>query len=220
LPDITDKNGKPMNSTGPSEFAWPEVLGKKLNLSVVNYGKGGASNRYICKEMLDKQLYRNDIVVFMWSYFSRTCFWDDNGNFKRIMPSSADWKKDSRNTRKDKDFCRIYYENFFSYYNSNYESYQQINFAKMYLDTQGIKNYHTTVEVLPFVEDIYNSQLLENKKLANSKLENLFQWNTVDLHHQKLYDNAALDNEHPSVDAHKKIAEDIYKIITEKLIEN
>ena len=38
-------------------------------------------------------------------------------------------------------------------------------------------------------------------------------WNTVDLHQIDLYDRGALDNDHPSVDAHKSMAEDIYNII-------
>lgn len=209
------KNGKQVQPYHQmqSKFAWPEVLGKKLGLPVVNYGKGGASNKYACKKVLDTPLNDIDIVVFLWTYFSRTCFWDEDGNPKRITPENGYWhnlKKDS--VRNDIKFCNTYYKNFFSYYNTNIEAYQQINFAKLYLDSKGIKNYHVTCQDLPFTDLTSGDTLLNPNTKSQLTAPH---WNTVDLRHQPLYDRNALDSHHPSISAHEKIAEDIYKIITE-----
>jgi len=218
LPDTVTKAGKILNY--PSRYAWPQLLGEKLNLSVANLGQGGASNKYICKQMLDTNLRSDDTVVFMWSYFARTCFFENQKDYKRIMPGNLDWRvtegKQLKQIRKDFKYNQDFYNNYFTWYNAFYESYQQMNFAKMYLDSKGIANYHTTCETLPY------SGIME-KKLPWFKFfrENRYtevafaipNWNTVDLHQIDTYDQNALDNDHPSVDAHKKMAEDIYNII-------
>ena len=218
LPDTVTKAGKKID--GPSKYAWPQLLGEKLNLSVANLGQGGASNKYICKKMLDTNLRSDDTVVFMWSYFARTCFFENQKDYKRIMPGNINWRvtkgKQLKQIRVDKNYCENFYNNYFTWYNAFYESYQQMNFAKMYLDSKGIANYHTTCETLPYTG-------IKEKKLhwfkffsENKHTEIKFavpSWNTVDLHQIDLYDHGALDNDHPSVDAHKKMAEDIYNII-------
>jgi lysophospholipase L1-like esterase len=218
LPDTVTKAGKQID--GPSKYAWPQLLGEKLNLSVANLGQGAASNKYICKRMLDTNLRSDDTVVFMWSYFARTCFFENQKDYKRIIPGHLNWHvtkgKQLKQIREDIRYCKDFYNNYFTWYNAFYESYQQMNFAKMYLDSKGIANYHTTCETLPYTG-------IKEKKLhwfkffsENKHTEIKFavpSWNTVDLHQIDLYDHGALDNDHPSVDAHKKMAEDIYNII-------
>lgn len=218
LPDTVTKAGKKID--GPSKYAWPQLLGEKLNLSVANLGQGGASNKYICKKMLDTNLRSDDIVVFMWSYFARTCFFENQKHHKRIIPSFQDWRitkgKQLKQIRADLKYCENFYNNYFTWYNAFYESYQQINFAKMYLDSKGIANYHTTCESLPYTGIIERQLPWLRFFKENNYTETAFaipNWNTVDLHQIDTYDKGALDNDHPSVDAHKKMAEDIYNII-------
>jgi len=218
LPDTVTKAGKQIN--GPSKYAWPQLLGKKLNLSVENLGLGGVSNKYICKRMLDTNLRSGDTVVFMWTYFARTCIFDYPKDHKRIIPGHLDWHtvkgKQLKQIRADLKYCENFYNNYFTWYNAFYESYQQINFAKMYLDSKGIANYHTTCESLPYT-GIIERQLRWFKFFSENKHTEIEfavpSWNTVDLHQIQLYDTRALDNDHPGVDAHKKMAEDIYNII-------
>ena len=223
LPDV-------LRDDRPSKHAWPQLLGDKLGLSVVNLGKGGQSNKFICTQVLDTELHKDDLVVFMWTYFSRTCFFTEKGFPRRILPSQMDWwqwllrhkttdegksnlpKKEMKLIRDEYKLCMNYYEKYFSYFNSNYESYQQINFAKMYLDSKGIKNYHTTCEQLPFREDVQYIDSLSNLKPKNTKVQ-IPNWNTVNIHSQTLYDKNAADGSHPSMKAHKKIAQDIFNFI-------
>jgi lysophospholipase L1-like esterase len=218
LPDTVTKAGKKIN--GPSTYAWPQLLGEKLNLSVANLGQSAASNKYICKRMLDTNLRSDDTVVFMWSYFARTCFFENQKHHKRIIPGSLDWRitkgKQFKQIREDLKYCENFYNNYFTWYNAFYESYQQINFAKMYLDSKGIANYHTTCETLPYT-GIIERQLHWFKFFSENKFTEIEftvpSWNTVDLHQIDTYDKGALDNDHPSVAAHKSMAEDIYNII-------
>ena len=218
LPDTVTKAGKIIDS--PSKYAWPQLLGDKLGLSVVNLGKGGQSNKFICSHVLDTELHKDDLVVFMWSYFARTCFFDYPKDHKRIIPGHLDWRvtkgKQLKQIRADKYYCEHFYNNYFTWYNAFYESYQQINFAKMYLDSKGIANYHTTCETLPYTGIIERRlpwfKLFRENRFTEIAFETP-SWNTVDLHQIDLYDNGALDNDHPSVDAHKSMAEDIYNII-------
>lgn len=221
LPDYNDDYGH-------SKHAWPQLLGDKLGLSVVNLGKGGQSNKFICSQVLDTELHKDDLVVFMWTFFSRTCFFTEQGLPRRILPSQMDWwqwifrhnttneersnlpKKEMKLIKAEYKLCMNYYEKYFSYFNSNYESYQQINFAKMYLDSKGIKNYHTTCEQLPYSAADAKGLLKSAPKNNNVQIPN---WNTVNIHSQTLYDKNAADRSHPSMKAHKKIARDIYNFI-------
>ena len=218
LPDTVTKAGKKID--GPSRHAWPQLLGKKLNLPVANLGQGGASNKYICKRMLDTNIRSDDTVVFMWSYFARTCFFENQKHYKRIIPGHLGWRvtkgKQLKQIREDLKYCENFYNNYFTWYNAFYESYQQINFAKMYLDSKGIANYHTTCETLPYTGIVEKDLPWFRFFIENRYTETAFavpSWNTVDLHQIDTYDKGALDNDHPSVDAHKKMAEDIYNII-------
>ena len=218
LPDTVTKAGKQID--GPSKYAWPQLLGEKLNLSVANLGQGAASNKYICKRMLDTNLRSDDTVVFMWSYFARTCFFETQKHYKRIIPGNLDWRvtkgKQLKQIREDFKYCENFYNNYFTWYNAFYESYQQMNFAKMYLDNKGIANYHTTCETLPYTGIIERHLPWFDIWRKNRHTEIEFavpSWNTVDLHQIDTYDKGALDNDHPSVDAHKRMAQDIYNII-------
>lgn len=197
-----------------STYAWPVHLGKKLNLSVWNIARGGISNKHICKQILDEPLFENDVVVFMWTYFARTCFFDDNALSKRILVSETERSlmnpkkffspNGTTQNKKDILYSKKFYENYFSHYNSVYESYQNINFAKYYLDTIGIQNFHTTCEFLPYkgVDDNGKEQVIEAPA-----------WNFVNLHKINLYPKQSIDGFHPGVDAHKQISEEIYSII-------
>lgn len=59
------------NTKKNSRFAWPELLGNKLNRSVVNKGKAGIGNLEILNHVLTTKFEPSDIVVIMWSQFVR-----------------------------------------------------------------------------------------------------------------------------------------------------
>jgi hypothetical protein len=51
--------------------AWPHVVGKELNLEVVNNGIPGASNLEILHAILKYDFKPSDIVVAMWTIVNR-----------------------------------------------------------------------------------------------------------------------------------------------------
>lgn len=57
----------------PSNYAWPKVLGNKLNMPVENYARRGACFQQIARQcaVSAKDIKPDDIVVVMWTYFSR-----------------------------------------------------------------------------------------------------------------------------------------------------
>ena len=81
---------------------WPELLGKKLDMDVVNYGYCGSGNEYIYSSLLD-HLTSNPIeniglVIPGWSRVPRRDFnvgnrkynirWDNHGDMKYFMMKS------------------------------------------------------------------------------------------------------------------------------------
>ena len=81
---------------------WPELLGKKLDMDVVNYGYCGSGNEYIYSSLLDHLTSNpiNDIglVIPGWSRVPRRDFnvgnrkynirWDNHGDMKYFMMRS------------------------------------------------------------------------------------------------------------------------------------
>lgn len=65
LPDIY-----PRHDT-TSSLGWPALLGKKLNLELVNKGKGGTGNLEILCNILNTDFEDTDTVVILWSSFLR-----------------------------------------------------------------------------------------------------------------------------------------------------
>ena len=81
---------------------WPELLGKKLDMEVINYGYCGSGNEYIYSSLLD-HLTSNPIeniglVIPGWSRVPRRDFkvgnrkynirWDNHGDMKYFMMKS------------------------------------------------------------------------------------------------------------------------------------
>lgn len=54
-----------------SSLGWPSLLGEKLNLEVVNKGKGGSGNLEILYNILNTEFEETDTVIVLWSSFLR-----------------------------------------------------------------------------------------------------------------------------------------------------
>jgi hypothetical protein len=61
------------------EQAWPAVLGKKLNQSVINWGKPATGNYRIVKRAMDAVFAGASMIVIGWSDPARQEFADDVG---------------------------------------------------------------------------------------------------------------------------------------------
>lgn len=60
--------------------SWPIILSKKMNMNLVNYGKGGASNQEIfqrfCKH--SHEIKKGDVVIYEWTYNHRYRWVDEH----------------------------------------------------------------------------------------------------------------------------------------------
>ena len=71
------------------ESLWPSVLSRLLKATCVNKGVSGAGNLEILWNILNFEFKPDDIVVVMWSHFSRDHIFNKNG-FTRIRESDDD----------------------------------------------------------------------------------------------------------------------------------
>ena len=192
LPDCWVKNNAGPN---PSKFAWPHLLADKMNLECINLSKPACSIKYMANKVLETKFREDDIVVFMWTYFSRYCFFQDNGLEKRLLINDIENKGlDSRNRR----YSRKYYQTFHTNENAIIDGYMRINFIKNYLDSKDIINHHYTCH--------------EATKGFNLREPN---WSIVKIPNIRFsFLDKALDNVHPGIESQKQLAKEIYEDIT------
>ena len=189
----------------PSMFAWPQLTADALNLECVNLSVPGTSNKQICNDILNTNFKQSDIVVIMWTYFNRTCFFQDDDTSKRIMIQDVVNKGLKRKRQK---YNAHYYRTFYTETNSNIENYMYINLSKSILNERGIKNYHITC----------------NKSQPWSQLVpplphrlNPPQWNSVELDNiNNCFIDVALDKKHPGVKSQAQVSEKVKKYIREE----
>jgi len=181
----------------PSKFAWPQVLADKMNLECVNMGEGGVSNKYIANLIAETEFQQDDIVVVLWTYFSRSCVFQDDGSVKRIMVQDIPNKNMPKQHR---NWNKIYYKDFYTDQEAIKDGYFRANFAKLYLDSIGIKNHHYTCSES-------NTQPTGPRSIKPAPT-----WSCIDFPdiRFKLKDRA-LDGMHPGVLSQEQLAIDIYK---------
>lgn len=93
---------------------WPEILGKKLDLKVINTGDGGRGNDYITKQILDNIYEYEDQIdtcVVLWSSIDRHDFHDNKKNLINIphdLLSVCGRKKDIFHIFEENILARVY----------------------------------------------------------------------------------------------------------------
>lgn len=192
------ENNYNSSKLSPSEYSWPSVLAESLGMECVNKAVPGTSNKHISNLVLNTEFKSTDVVVIAWTYFSRSCFYN-NKTHNRIMIQDIDNSGIFIEHRKK---AKIYYKNFYDYENSKIDNYMQINLIKNHLDNLNISNYH------------YSWQTDEESHLF--PFSDAPKWNNVKLNDLKGIAKTAdkgYDNLHPGINAQKLIAEKIYNDI-------
>lgn len=69
-----------------SKFAYPKVLAKQLKMNCINRGFSGRGNNAIMHNILDDcdKWQENDIVIVMWSGYTRKVFYDNHIGFNLL----------------------------------------------------------------------------------------------------------------------------------------
>jgi hypothetical protein len=185
----------------PSKFAWPSLLGKDLDLEVYNFGIPGASNKHIWYTILNTEIFKNDIVVILWSYTLRHCFFKDDLSIQRLLPSDVGRQYKYENekwTTHHFDETKFYYKNFYSNLDSSIESIGRIDHINYYLKSKNVSCYHFCVEDITLKTPVH--------------------WNNCVIYPVQFDQtlDIALDGLHPGEESQKNLSNYMLKIINRK----
>tara|TARA_B100001996_G_C18670007_1_gene596335 strand:+ start:3363 stop:4076 length:714 start_codon:yes stop_codon:yes gene_type:complete len=205
LPDVA---GKESDRFPASKYSWPSVLGKLLNVPVINKAKGGACNKHIWHIILNDYLpisKPDDTVIILWSYFDRYCMFQDDGKIKRLLRTDIRNKKLKDGTdyrgRNLYGNWREWVKTWFNNYDTNkdmaLDSLCRIDHIHRYLNSLGIKNYHFTCD--DSKDFVYYLQA-----------ETMPDWFPKNILKQIKYEEEkygfSSDKEHPSIEAQERMA--------------
>lgn len=185
LIDCHGKRGTP--GPLPSQYAWPQILANNLGIECINCSEPGASDKQIWKTILDTPLYPEDLVIVHWSHLDRWCIIEED-----FVNKIGFW-----NTKKNKQ-SKV----FFKYLHNEYDMLMDLNcrsdHIERYLTDLGIEHYHL------LVHDNYR------KHIARWNSAKICSISTNEI--RKILPRA-LDGSHPGPEAHKELANQIYKEI-------
>jgi lysophospholipase L1-like esterase len=168
-----------------TKTAWPFVLGKLLNLKVVNEGIPGIGNLEILTKVLEYKFNRDDIVIIGWTYIHRETIF--NKLLKNKSLSIWDNNDDSKS-----------WINLHSDYDLAIRSGLYIHHADLFLQTLGIKYHHF---FLPQGRIKRPEWINKPKNWIDNQVMNRFDF--------------ADDKVHPGITSHDRAAKEIYKVINE-----
>ena len=204
LPDVVGD----LDRGQTSKYSWPSVLGRLLNVPVINKAKGGASNKHIWHIILNDYLpisKPDDMVIILWTYFNRYCMFQDNGLVKRLLFTDTFNVKLKEGTDYPgrglygnwRNWAKRWFDEFETNKDMALDSLCRINHIHLYLNSLGIWNYHFTCD---------DSKDMD-KYLQTETMPDWFPKNILKQikYEEKKYGFSA-DKEHPSVEAQDRMA--------------
>ena len=118
-----------------SKDAWPHLLADQLGLECINLGRGGSSTKYVFQMIKEFDFEETDLVVIQWPGGPRTVIWKDceDGDSEYIpLCEIAPYYKEAEN----------YYKNYYTEFNSDYNTAIYIECIHAYLKDKGVQVYH------------------------------------------------------------------------------
>lgn len=189
LPDCTRGEGLRVK---PSQLGWPAILGKMLDMEVVNLGFPGASNLEILYYLLNFDFKENDIVVIMWSlpfrdlYFKTRMFESKPFRQLKVWLNHPRWKKVWNPDSGEEDYA--------------VRSWIYMHHASLFLKSKNLIHLHYPAAP---------HELVDHKpSYINIPELSLDGFIVVD---------KAEDQLHPGLESNKLTADNIYKILSDKL---
>lgn len=189
----------------PSAYAWPKLLGTRLNLETENQGKCGADNRSILSTIMEchNAFGPDDTVIILWTYHNRYSFFTKD-QMRYVTTQVTPWGV-KQWTRKTGEVMATnnnkrwgeYHAYFSSPHNDRVNTVMIANTTIGYLKTKVKKVIQCSIE--PLVTDYFTKELMLYPIADN--------WsNLVD------DTSTGLDDSHPSETAHQAFANAIYKV--------
>lgn len=177
-----------------SKLAWPQKLADAVGCTVDNLAQKGVSNKFILYKILNHKFTQDDIVIVCWSFIDRWCVIQkgDIHHFGLWNTSSG------RNGLPITKTATAFYEHIHDDEDRIQEMQRDIEFARLYLDSKGIKNYHMSVKK----ELIFNNP----KSWFKTKILDV-NWKKIKAEQEK-----GLDGLHPGPKAHQIVAGKVFEL--------
>jgi len=196
LPDCHRDGGRP--GPKPSNWAWPSLVRNFLQadgkqIEVDNKGMPGASNKRIWHNALLYPYKKTDTVVILWSYLVRYAILHDE-----TLDPQVDWRSNFliHNARTNAE--KVYFEEIWNEYDATISSIGYINHIHYMLKEDGISSYHVWQEIDPLPEQF--------KKYLPKDIN----FKCYPIHGPENLLDLGLDNRHPGIESHKKLAKEMW----------
>lgn len=127
--------------------AWPYILADKLGLDCINEGVSGASGKEIAHRALNFDYEKTDIVIIMWSHWTRTFRFTSYDKWYRKVNGDktgieyiGQWNEKSINSSK------IFFKYLYNRVDNGFEAVSHANFLYYHLLDSNIQQYHLLIE--------------------------------------------------------------------------
>lgn len=169
----------------PSDYAWPSILAKKLDIPVQNYARRGACFQQISRQCAveAKNIKPHDIVIVMWTYLSRISMqWPARTSvpFCNIIEPNWGWRSvllpgfnkffgldrsdkstddiDNRIYQYIQDSAKYTYLDPLGVYNRYYNNLLLQQMTHGFLSATGARIIHLSVELETYKEQLENAR--------------------------------------------------------------
>ena len=182
----------PPGLAGPecSKLSWPQLLGDKLGMEVINRAKPGHSNIEILRDLLrSTDILPTDIVIIGWTYTVRDYVFKKNFLGKDVSFKVSPWIG-------EKSFIKKWFS-VHNDYDLSVRAGLHIHHAECFLKTKEVNQYHFCA-YREFFNTMPNFTRFPEHFISQNILPKI---------------DKALDKSHPGPKSHEKAAENLYEII-------
>lgn len=178
----------------PSQYAWPALLARNLDLNLVNLSSQGIGNNEIMMKLLHTNFNSDDTVIILWSYFVRHEFfrYDYNSNGgEKVNPNSSVYRTLIADMDPHTKEWKI---------DNAIKNYLTIAFTHAYLKQKNIK-YHSVFSVPDF-------ELFDIPEWVDTS-------NVIQIPMKEIRIDIGADGIHMGVKSHELLASKLFTIINQ-----
>jgi hypothetical protein len=182
----------PPDLAGPncSKISWPQLLGDKLGIEVINRAKPGHSNIEILRDVLrSTDILSTDIIIIGWTYTVRDYIFKKNFLGKDISFKVSPWIG-------EKNFIKKWFS-VHNDYDLSVRAGLYIHHAECFLKTKKVKQYHFCA-YREFFNTMPNFTAFPEHFISQNILPRI---------------DKALDKSHPGPKSHEDAANSLYEIL-------
>lgn len=119
----------------PEVNSWPAILSTKLNLTLLNLGIPGGSNRYIQHKVVNTDFDKDDTVIILWTYPDRYHFFENRSKHTGLI-----------NIWSESENSKFWFKNLSNSYNEQFDNQTIVNQVNLFLLDKGVEVFNLVVE--------------------------------------------------------------------------